>query len=452
MKWCYPGAAIVALLALAALSCKHVDEKGASETEGLSMPDSKGIGLTFISPIPQQLLGGVVDNLPLLAQAANPGGAGSEMKQIAQKIRCESPRGGEMRCRLTYSGPELKLKLSQLLFNTMAGAVWLRRGCQDAKCAQPPAKVWWRTVARDTGNERREYDVEVCRIDGLEAGVGGSERFNFIGKVLDKVGYKPHVNGFKVTVEPYEREVPALTEEGAPKTDPNGKAMVEKITDYRAKSAFGGLGPVGPFPNKDCALSDDADGDRLKTSPSQEQAGLGRVPGVLLSQVPGALVKVASDMIAFLGHESSGKDLNIDLQCQNIPGKPVCHMVYRGPEVYVPIPRAITGMPDTELRILRRCRNPGCTQRNEAKVTLTTYRQGEDSIVEACSLSGMELSPRIKFPGQERIVGVPDLKGQIATLGPPSGEGLNRTFELKSFRLGINKFGNYPTKNCEFQR
>ena len=66
--------------------------------------------------------------------------------------------------------------------------------------------------------------------------------------------------------------------------------------------------------------------------------------------------------------------------------------------------------------------------------------------LEICEIRGLEASNMHTFPFQERLFGMPDITGLNIIVKAPVGDETDATIE--KFRLGINKFGRYPSPNC----
>jgi hypothetical protein len=409
------------------------------------------VPVTFLNNDVARVMHELFQNMPNLAKTSNPSGASSEMQNLAESIRCEQVNPKESHCRFTYSGPELSTKLIEVFFQTMAGYVSIRKGCADAAtCTQPPATIWWRTLARDSGTGPKQWDFEVCRINGVLATLGSGERFRFLDQLLSTVGYIPQLHGFKVTVEQTERDAPKLNSDDTPQLDSNGKPVMEKIPDFKPVSSLAGLGPLGPFPTQNCALSDDPKESHASGPVAAIKGALGGLPGPLLSKVPAPLVKTLIDTTQLLGAKFSGSELKFALRCRNNPNRPVCHLSYIGPEVTVPAERNITGTPNKEIVILRGCHNLGCKQYSEATIDLTAYTKDKVEIVEFCSMQGFEIATKNTIPLEGAVFGVPDLMGLIARVQVNASNDPQADADpvLQSLKLGISKLGNYPTHNC----
>ena len=330
------------------------------------------------------------------------------------------------------------------------------RRCGGAGCDNP-FKMWWRTKPR-RDNGKQLYDFEVCQIKGVEAGVGPSERFAVLGQILDNVMGQPQVKGFGVTIEEFSRMAPKFDASGAPVLDAQGKQVTDAMLDYRVVGAQAGVGMIGNFPHPGCNLSDDEAGDVVASKRSGPGQDLGNVPAALLTSAPGRLVKVAMDINAYVGKTSSGQAMKFNMRCQSQPDHPVCEMRYQGPPVTFPVPSYITGIFDGTVEFLRPCRNPGCRQYNEVIAKMTAYAKGGLEHIELCSIQGAEVFTKMRLPWQDRIVGMPDLKGVKLALdpGPGKDDPMNPLSTgkpvLKEFFMGVSNIGPFPTDHCEFSR
>jgi len=443
-------ALIAALFALGVTACKTPSQN--STAQSIGMPDSEGFAVTFRNnDVVAKVIHELFQNMPNLAKASNPSGVINEIKNLSESIRCEQVNAKENHCRFTYSGPELSTMLIEAFFQTMAGYVSIRKGCDDAAtCTQPPATIWWRTLAREGGPGPKQWDFEVCRISGVLAGVGSGQHFRFLDQLLSTVTYVPQLHGLKVTVEQTERDAPKLNPDDTPQLDSSGKPVMEKILDFRAVSGMAGLGPLGPFPTQNCALSDDPKESPASGPMAAIKGALGGLPGPLLSKVPAPLVKTAIDTTQLLSAKFSGSELKMALRCRNNPNRPVCHFSYIGPEITVPAESNISGTPNKEVVILRGCQNPGCKQYTEATIDMTAYTKDQIEIVEFCSMQGFELATRNKIPRQGALFGEPDILGLIARVQVNASNDPQADADpvLQSLKLGISKLGSYPTHNC----
>lgn len=428
----------------------------ASDTAGLGAPTSEGVPIQFVSDLPAGVARELYRNLAELARASSPTGRFSDIQDLPFSMTCHNFSGDETRCRLVYSGPEIKLKVAEFLFQTMAGNITLARGCTGSNCKNP-FKVWWRTKPRREKGKQL-YDFEVCQIKGLEASVATNERFAVLGNVMDSMVGQPHIHGFSVTIEEISRLGPKYEPNGTPVLDSTGKQELELKTDYRVIAAQAGLGPIGNFPHPGCNLSDDNPSDVVANARRGMGQDLGNVPPGVLESAPGRLVKVAMDVNAYVGKTSSGQAMKFNMRCQPRSDQPVCEMRYQGPPVTFPIPAYVTGIFDGAVEFLRPCRNPGCRQYDEVNVKLAAYAKDGLEHIEVCSIQGAELFTKARLPWQERIIGMPDLKGIKLAMDPGPGRDdpadpiSRRKPVLKEFYMGVSNIGPFPTPNCEFKQ
>jgi hypothetical protein len=440
------------------LSCRTILTKPEeSSTEGVGKPTHEGIPVSFRVDLPAQLGHELYRNLPFLAAASNPDGRFKNIRPLDLDITCESTSDAEHHCRLIYTGMEIKMKLADLLFRTMAGQVYVRRGCLTPNCVQPPVQIWWRTVKKTGAATPQEYDLEVCDIRGLEAGVSVQTPFAIGQELLNKVTYKPQILGFKASIAESSVEVVQTDENGQPLSS-NGPPKKERVETYVAKALRAGFGPLaGGFPNKNCLLKNENEEEYFRSKKISEGFDL-PVNKKILDEVPANFIRLIYDISKHIAKECSGNSMAISLRCQDIPGRPTCEIVYKGPQLRVPIPRYITGIVDAEVIFLRNCKNPGCRRQEQAKLTMTAYKANELETIEVCSVSGVELSNMKKFPLQARLLGAPDVKGMILRFRPglyesgsnPTNPSISSPATLESFHVGVHKIGRYPTNNCHF--
>jgi hypothetical protein len=446
---------IVTILAVLS-SCRHPASSPDSDVKENNTTGSlqeQGLPFSMTPDRPGSFAREIFHNLSQLAAASNPGGTIGEVRSLATRIRCEVAGEAERRCRLTYSGPELRLKVADLMFQTMAGHIQLRRGCVDPKlCSTPPVQMWWRSRMQRDGDGVALFDLEVCDVRGIEASADIGQRFALGASLMERFSFKPDIRGFKATLRETWSEVPATDSQGQIRLDSDGKPLKERTVDYQVVQAQGGLGLLGPFPTPHCRLSDDPP---PPPPPPAMTAKAGLLPKELLAQAPSGFVKIAIDVTSYLGDKSGGHSLDITVRCQNYPEKPVCELKYRGPQVNIPIPRHVTGIFDGELQILRTCGNPGCKQLEEATVLLTAYRRAGLDHLEFCSLSGFELSTLEKLPLQPKLLGSPNLRGALLSLEAKTGSTADdpRAFSppaIKKFLIGLPGVGPFPTNRCYF--
>jgi hypothetical protein len=445
-------------LLLVAVSCRTPSGDTPSDVDGVGVPTEEGIPISFISNLPAQVGHELYQNLALLVASSNPDGLFKNIRPMDISIACEAASPGENHCRLIYDGPEIKLKLSDLLFRSMSGNAYVRRGCKGQGCEKPPMKMWWRTLAKTSPTGEQAYDFEVCDIRGLEAGVSVNTPFALGAEILDKINYKPDIKGFRATILEAKTLVPITDDQGRPIASAGGSAKLEESITYKALSLQAGFGPIGPYPTANCLLKDDKEEAFFKKQkPSRDSKDVPLSPSQL-ANVPGNFVKFAYDITGHMTRESSGQAMTINMKCQDIPNKPVCEMRYKGPTVTIPIPKYITGIFDSEVQVLRKCENPGCKQKTEAVVTMTAYKTDQLETIEMCAVSGMEISTLKKLPYQERVLGAPDIKGMIMRIDPGSEDRPNDAKDpipgssatLKSLHLGLSGVGQYPTTRCLF--
>ena len=435
------GIIVLAGSLLILLHCKH--ESAGSALEGIQAPDAEGLGMTFVSALPAVVAHEAIQNLPLIAAVSNPDKTVAGIRELPVVIRCQSAGNQESRCELSYTGPEVKLNLTEFFFHTMAGTAFARRGCTQPGCVQEPLRIHWRSRSFATAEGKNRYEIDVCRIDGLEAGITLGGGFTFLTKRLNDLSYKPKINGFRATIEEMQAPGPLFDDYGFALLDSAGKQKVGPTTDYRIVEAYAGAGPVGPFPTDDCLLSGGSFATPAVVVGASSLAA-GKLPDKALATAPGKLVKFLADVTDHLAAAAKGADMAISLRCRDTSPGPICAITYRGPEITIPLPSYITGVCSANVVVQRECRNLLCRRLDSAEVKLATFIRGGAELLEVCSMKGMELTSMKKLPWQDRILGAPDLAGAMVTVDTSGGAPI-----LSKFRVGIGGFGDYPTSHCE---
>ena len=442
------------------LSCRTwAPQETESVTVGLGKPTAEGVPISFRSNLPARVGHEIFKNLEFLAEASTPDSKLVNMRPLDFEIICESASSQEHRCRLTYTGPEIKLKLAEFLFRSMAGSVYVRRGCKDRNCETPPLQLWWRAVHRHGDGFPQEFDFEICDIRGLEAGIGVQMPFAFGMEFLEKVSYRPEILGFKATIASSFTEVVKTDDDGQP-TAAAGPPQHERVESFVGKSLGAGLGPLGGFPNNHCWLDEDRKRLGFKLHPQKKEWTL-PVSAQMLESVPANFIKFLFDATRHLAKASCGQKMAVTLRCQNVPLRSVCEIRYQGPQLTLPIPRYMTGIFNAEIVFLRDGKNLGTKKRKEAVIQLAAYREDHFETIEMCSASGIEIQNVRKFPLQNRLFGAPDIKGMILRFDPKvlASGGVSQDPRqeppsvLKTFHMGLGikgLGGRYPTNRCEF--
>lgn len=444
----------ISLMAYACRSTKS-EQDALSDAKGLGLPTAEGVPMQFISDLPAGVAHELFKNIEPLANASSPTGKYADIRELPFSITCLPFPGDETRCRMVYKGPEIKLKLANFLFQTMAGQVVMSRGCQGEDCKNP-FKMWWRSKPRSSAG-KKYYDFEVCQIKGLEAGVGAGQRFGVLGSLLEAISGKPDLKGFAVTIEEFQSMRPKFDDDGQPVRDANGRQEYAALPDYRVVAAEAGVAMLGSFPHPGCEMPGEAAEDLVQGPRGGLADKLGSAPSALLAEAPGKLVKFAIEVNDYVGRTSVGRPMQIFMRCQPIPGRPSCEMRYRGPHAVMPVPGWITGIFDGTVEFLRECKNPGCKQYDEATVKLSAYSKDGLEHIDLCSMQGVELFTRFRIPGQQHVVGMPDLKGMSMVIDPrgqdhPGEPASNLKPVMKKFVMGISKIGPYPTTACDLQK
>jgi len=447
------GAAAVAVSF--ALQCRHANP--ASTAQGLGMPTSEGLPITFSSTLPAQMAAEAYRNFPYLVAASDP--SGGPQRTLPVSIKCENYSPGEQHCHLSYEGPEMKMALGSFLFGTMAGHVVLSKDCNDGSCGDNKFQMWWRTVARRGAEGQPVYDFEVCDIRGLEAKIGTKSAgewkapFDYLGQLISSVGYLPEVHGLRVSVEEFEDTVPAYNESGRPKLASDGKQIMEPMRNYRPIAAYAGIGPIGAFPNSHCQLKGEQANARYRdtTEMDASEGNIRRLPKAMAQKIPAGQVKLMHDVLSYVAKQSSSKPIAASIRCQNKAPRHHCQINYRGPELHMPIPKYLTGAVDAQIIVLRQCQNLGCQQKDESVIKLAAYPAGALHVLEVCSMTGVELAPDpAYFPGFGRQLGIPDVHGASIWMTPTSTSTEEITASsLIKLLLGVGSIGKYPTPACD---
>lgn len=449
------AAALFVILA----NCRHGQQHADSgnQLQGVGLPTPDGIPINFISQLPATVAHELFRNIELIAQASSPNGKFADMRELPITVKCGRFSGDETRCRLVYSGPEINLKLADFLFDTMAGNVVVAKGCKGPGC--PNAfKMWWRSTARYQ-HGKPVFDFEVCQIKGLEAELGVNQRFSVLGTAIDRVVGIPQLKGLAVTVEEYKTSGPKFEPNGNIALDENGYPIDEEKIDYRVIDAQAGFAGIGNFPRAGCNLPDDKSEDQIPSRSVFQPDSIIKAPVTMLESAPGRFVKLAVDINDYMGKTSGNNPMNISMLCQSIPGHPVCEIRYRGPQFSFPIPSYITGIFDGSVEFLRKCKNPGCKQYEEAKFKLGAYTKDGLEYLEICSMEGAELITKRRLPWQDRLTGMPDIKGMMLSIDPRAQSNERESFKeanaepiMVDFYMGIANVGPFPNSNCEFKR
>lgn len=424
-------------------ACKH-NEPDASAINAVEKAATQdGIPLKIVKQKPAEFILEMIESVAHLAQASDPDGKPGLVSDLPFEIDCEAFAESEEHCRLTYRGRELQLNLTQSFFNTLSGAVFARRGCLSNDCQVEPLRMWMKGRSFLGPQGKKNYEFKVCRIEGLEVGVNLDTPFRFLSKLYSSWTYKPDIHGFSAVVEENPTTVPVYDANGDLTLEQNGQALMEPGFDYNVLKAFAGIGPIGPFPSGDCSLhSEIALNLPIATEASRESWPL---PEAWLTNASGELVKFARDTLQGINSSASGETLKFNLRCLNHPDTPSCELAYKGPSLIIPIKKEMTGISNFEIGILRKCSSPGCQQREEAHIKFRAVKSQATSIMEICSIKGIEVINAKKIPFQSQIFGQPDLKGaslKVDTTVPNKPT-------IKSINLGISVFGSFPNSNCD---
>lgn len=433
---------IVSFLVLSS-ACKHNEPDASAISAAEKDATLEGIPLKIVKQKPAEIILEMIESVAHLAKASDPDGKPGSSTDLPFEIDCEPFAGGEDHCRLTYRGRELQLNLTQFFFNTLSGGVFARRGCLSRDCPVEPLRMWMKTRSYLSPQGKKNYEFKVCRIEGLEVGVNLKTPFRFLSKFYSAWTYKPDIHGFSAIVEEQSTSVPVYDANGDLKLTQNGKAVMEPGLGYKLIKAFAGIGPIGPFPSGDCSLHSEVALNLPIAKEAPQESW--QLPEAWLTNAPGQLVKFASETLQGISSSASGETLKLNLRCLNHPDSPTCELTYKGPSLIIPIKEEMTGISSIDMSILRKCSSPGCQQKNEAQIKFRAVKSQATSIMEICSVKGIEVINAKKIPFESQIFGQPDLKG--ASLKVDTSVANKPT--IKSINLGISYFGKFPNSNCD---
>ena len=168
---------------------------------------------------------------------------------------------------------------------------------------------------------------------------------------------------------------------------------------------------------------------------------------LVYEEISGDVAKYVHEITQHIAQDAGDERLSLSFRCENFPSQSNCTLGYVGPPVTIPLPSYITGIIDADIKLLRQCKNLGCRQEEELSIKLSVLEDDGRHIVNICDIRGMEASNMSKLPFQERLFGMPNIKGlsiAIAPDGRPDGGP-----SIDKFRLGIGPFGQYPTERCD---
>ena len=438
---------IAAFISASSMSCNSKDSTPSHVKEQKLNED--GIPINFTSSFTPNLVHAIATNIPHLLNAT----------KLAQKhnqlppgvdLRCETLDDQETRCLLQYNSQEIKVRADDLFFGAVGGTLTVRKGCNKDSCDVPKAKVWWRTIKSELAGNENEYTLEVCNIEGVRLGLGFSGPLKAATSLLGKLINAPQLNGMKVKVESYQGIGPLFTEYGYPLLDELGTRIFGPKTKYKTTSVHMGLGPVGGFPNKNCALIENPsqssrDESDFKVNAVEDYNG--GLPSRTYEDISGASIRYATEITNYLGKDSNSELMSINASCTEQSRATNCSLTYEGPALSIPLPKYITGVFDARVELVRSCTNLGCSQQDNVDVELSVLKKGRLTVAEICKITGIEASNLNSFPFQERLLGKPDITGLKIALDPTGSKDGGPSFQ--EFRLGIGHFGKYPNNRCQ---
>ncbi len=413
------------------------------------LPNESGIAVTFATTWVPNIVQAVTDNLGILVDASMLAqNYGSE--DIGLALECENFSSSETRCMMQIDSSQLRFKAKDFLFGLVGGAAFLRRGCDSLPCEQISPKIWWRTLRSENSRGAEEFTLEVCNIEGIEVGLGFSGPLDTIASAIGRFVKGVEIKGLRIKAESQLDVVAQYDAYGTPLRDEYGYPVYKHTTSYKTKSVHVGAGPVGGFPNSNCKLSNprflsERDEDDFKDSYSVEEQG-GKIPSFTYAKISGDAVKFAVDSTRYISNDAENELLDLSLLCREFYKQDSCKISYSGPGLTIPIPKYITGILDAKMVVNRECSNPGCKESGSAGARLAVYEEGDRKVLELCEINGIEASNLQSFPLQERLFGMPDIKGLKIAIIPFAREDNGPL--LDEFRLGISKFGRYPSDKC----
>lgn len=141
------------------------------------------------------------------------------------EVRCEPKFDDDVKananhCRINYSGPHIRVELKRFLFDMAAGELHIARKIDGAI-------IWLRAFDSDQENGLRT--LEICRIEGVETGIGIS-----MGGETWAPGY-PNIEGLKIVLK--------------------NVAATGKKPQYRTVDAMVDVSYSGGYPNDNCLLA-----------------------------------------------------------------------------------------------------------------------------------------------------------------------------------------------------
>lgn len=413
------------------------------------LPNEQGIALAFATTWVPNIVQAVTDNVGMLAEASEIAARGGQ-DDLGLSLECENIDEDETRCMMEFESSQLRLKAKDFLFGLVGGVAFLRRGCDSLPCEEPSTKIWWRTLKEKTSGGRDKFTLEVCNIEGVEVGLGFSGPLESIASTLGKFVKGVELKGLRIKAESYLDVTAQYDAYGVPLRDENGNYIASYKTSYKTTSVHVGAAAIGGFPNSNCNLENprilsERDVDDFKDEFSVEEWG-GLIPKFTYAKISGDAVKFAADTTRYISNDAENELLDLSLFCKKFDSQESCKLDYQGPDLTVPIPKYITGILDAKVVVNRQCGNLGCKPADKAGARLAVYNDGPLKVLELCEINGIEASNLKSFPLQEKLFGLPDVRGLKIAIEPLARA--DKGPLLDEFRIGISKFGEYPSDNC----
>ena len=123
--------------------------------------NEEGIKLSFTANAAAIVTEELVRNISFLAKSSDQNGDHKNLKDLSFNVQCKSLNTDQKSCFLVYDGPEIRLDIASLFFNTLNGSVFLRRRCKDSPCKTPKTKIFWNSsrITRNDGGENYELNI-----------------------------------------------------------------------------------------------------------------------------------------------------------------------------------------------------------------------------------------------------------------------------------------------------
>ena len=412
-------------------------------------PNEEGIALAFATTWVPNIVQAITDNVGILVEASKVAER-SGQDDLGLALECENLGEDETRCMIELASSQLRVQAEDFMFGLVGGVAFLRRGCTSMPCEEPTTKIWWRTLKETTSDGRDAFTLEVCNIEGLEVGLGFSGPLKTIGSALGKFVKGLELKGMRIKAESYRDVSIQYDAYGVPLRDQDGDYIASYKTAYKTTSVHVGAASIGGFPNRNCNLENprimsERDEDEFKDDVNAEDQG-GLIPEFTYDKISGEAVRFAVDTTRYISDDAESELLGLSLFCKSFDTQDSCRLAYNGPDLTIPIPQYITGVIDAKVVVNRQCGNLGCQAAERAVARLAIYNDGPLKVLELCEIKGIEASSLNTFPLQEKLFGMPDINGLKIAIAPFGRD--DKGPLLDEFRLGISRFGDYPSGNC----